>query len=436
MTTKGLRTAIILIIIILILVILVVILRSLYTAPVSKYGTWSDFSTTFCLNNGQGCSVSGTQQRYRTCTPNPTTGLGCIDSKGIQTFNMEYIDETCTPVCYSAVWSDNSTSDCSVYTDVTGTTLASSQSCRNPNQFSYIKIERQCVGQDSTGINACLKADNTVANLGEIETLLIPCTTVPDCYEGEWQACGSTSEVKDCGGIDTDCGRILLDSTPARCYKNIAGVPTEVASTECYPPDDPGPCPINCFNYPCVAYPPDYSNISSFISDNSQIVFVEIQDSTTLDKIEADYNVSQAQAASNNQDVFPFAPGYVATIFGNTGNVVRFQLVPSQAEAANGAFYLFATLPGNGQTGIVRYSLVDSRLEIIPQTVPQNLGETLDDVIPRPDLFSFTGTGPYSLNLYTLPGPVLLNLFCVADCLLLNSCDCPCGICNGICGTC
>ncbi len=439
MTSKGTRTAIILVIIILIAVLLVVLLRSLYITPASSYGTWSDYATTFCLNEGQGCSSQGVQKKYRTCKPNPNTGYGCLDSSGNQNFGTEYTNQTCNTVCYSSIWTDTSTTGCVVFDDSAGTIIAGNQTCRNPNQFNYQKIVRECVANDPSGSNACVKADgSTLANVGDIETVLIPCTTVTDCFQGQWQPCGSNFEVKDCGGGATDCGRVIPDTVPAKCIKNIAGVPTEVSSTECYPPDDPGPCPAKCFNFPCIAYPPNYSNISSFISDNSQDVFVEIQDSTSLDKIEANYTPAQATAAANNQDVFQFSPGYVATQFANTGATIRFRIIPSQAEAANGGFYLVAALPGNGQIGTVRYSTLNMRLEVIPQVSPANLGETLDDVMPRPDLFSITGTGPYKLNLYTLPGPILIDLFCTGPppCLNLIACNCPCGTCSGICGSC
>lgn len=433
---KGLRTAIVIVIIIVILLIVTFLLRDTYSVFVSDYGTWSDFSPTFCLNEGQGCNVLGTQKRIRNCTPNPSTGFGCIDTTGKHTFRPESLDQECNVLCFTSVWDEISSTPCSVFDDEDGTMLSATQSCRNPDQFTYISTQRQCVAQDDTGPNACIKQDGSPAVIGEVESVITPCSTVPDCFQGTWEQCGlGAFTLEDCGGIDTECGEVLAITTPARCVQTIAGEPTEVPPINCYPPDDPGPCPGKCFNFPCIAYPPGYTNIGAFISDGSMDVFVEIEDDVTGDKIEADFTAPQALAASNNEDVFGIGP--VDTKFDSTGDVIRFRLIPSQEFAADGAFYLLATLPGNGQVGICNWD--GSKLVITASVIPTTVGETFDDLLPRPDMFNFTeASSPFIMNLVTPPGPVVLtDLYCSATpCLVLTACDCPCGTCSGPCGTC
>ncbi|MFS8158691.1 MAG: hypothetical protein ACMG6E_00495, partial [Candidatus Roizmanbacteria bacterium] len=76
MKQKGNGIAFTVIIIIVIIIVLLLLFRELFTRKTSDYGTWSDPTTTVCLNEGQSCKVSGKAFKIRTCTPNETTGYG------------------------------------------------------------------------------------------------------------------------------------------------------------------------------------------------------------------------------------------------------------------------------------------------------------------------------------------------------------------------
>jgi hypothetical protein len=116
--------------------------------------------------------------------------------------------------------------------------------------------------------------------------------------------------------------------------------------------------------------------------------------------------------------------GPVKTVFANDGlgTRMRFRIIPSQAEVPNGAFYLIGHLPYSGQTGIVSWNGSSLQLNSLP---PLTLGQTFDDVFPRPDLFVFTEpSAPQILALYQLPGPVLTDLFCGGiPCITVSACD-------------
>lgn len=406
----GKLTAAIIIVVIVIVILLLVVFRASYAQSPSDYGEWSPFNTTLCLNEGQGCSVEGTSQRYRTCTPNATTGFGCIDTSGVHTFKPEVEDVPCNVVCFTSVWENVNTTSCSVFDDVQGTILGASQVCRNPDQFTLIKATRECVVQDSTGTNACVKSNGSLASVGEQETLLIPCSTLPDCFEGEWGPCppSGITVSEDCGAPSGDCGRLILDSNSAKCFQDIGGNQVEVSSSNCYPPDDPGPCDRQCFNFPCTTYPAGYANISDLISDGSDSVFVELYDSVSGDYLCADWVLTQQADAIAQQDILGTSD--VDTSFQAAGDHMRFRIIPSQLYAADGAFYLLAHLPYSGQTGIAFWNA--TKITVKEFDLPGVLGETLDDVLPAEELFNFVGgSAPYILNQY-VPGPTLTDLFC------------------------
>lgn len=263
MPQKGLVQILILIVVVVIVILTMYFLRSLYERNNNDFGTWSDFTATVCDNAAQGCTTTGTAEKYRICTPNVRTGYGCIDSSGNQTYRNEVVKVSCTPSCYSSVWSSEDTSSCEVYDDPNHTTLSSNQSCRLPFQSTFQNTFRTCVAKDSTGPSACLKTDGTVANVGETERFWSTCTSKPDCYPGTWAPCPSPSVVlsENCGGGVNACGEVIPTTSSSTCLVN--GVP--VASSQCYPPDDPGPCPRLCFNYPCSTWPAGLINITDWL---------------------------------------------------------------------------------------------------------------------------------------------------------------------------
>lgn len=424
--TKGTFTALIAITVIVIAIVLMVILRSSYAQPRSDFGTWSDYDTTVCLNEGQGCNVKGVSQRYRTCTPNATTGYGCITDAGLHTFKPEITEVECNVVCYTSVWDDVNTAPCKVYDDLAGTTVSGTQTCRNPDQYTYVKSTRVCVPLDSTGTNACIKSNGSLAAIGETETVTTNCSSIPDCYLGQWGACPILPAIgEDCGGSASECGVLVADQVPAVCYQTIAGEQIPVASSNCYPPDDPGPCPRECFNFPCATYPVGYSNIASLLSDNSESVFVELYESASGDYLCADWaSVAQRNDAIANVDVL--GSGEVDIDIIPAGDRIRFRIVPSQLHAADGACYLLAHLPFSGQQGIVGWD--GAKLFVSALTIGGNVGDSLDDITPQLDLFQFTeASEPWILNHYTPGMPAtVVDLYCSAlPCLKATLCTEP-----------
>tara|TARA_R110001632_G_scaffold148910_1_gene266152 strand:+ start:97 stop:1647 length:1551 start_codon:yes stop_codon:yes gene_type:complete len=504
MTSRGLVQTIILIIVIIAIVLIVYFGRSLYERDNTKFGTWSEFSQSICLNENEVCTVSGKSERRRVCTPNTTTGFGCIDTSGNQTFRPEIVQVDCSPTCYSSIWSENQNEICKVYDDINGTTVASNQSCVNPDQYRYTKVFRTCVAKDGEGSNACIRQNGSVANVGEIDEFLETCETMPECFPGTWQNCTSLSLnniTEQCSLVDTDCGRNVATTTTANCLYNGNIVSTSL----CFPPDDPGPCPATCFSYPCDgAWPAGFSNISSYLG-----LYLEIFDG--VNALEPDWvyvNIAanpdpiETVALSNVVTIYtpaahPFqigqsvdvmgisgpdvngipvaelnglrtvisiaamsftintftnatssgigggavvlleqdpetavgdpteviqAYGPIGTTFANTANDerMRFNIVPSQAEVAMGAFYLLGYLPFSGQLGLIYLNGSDLELRPNPVLAP---GETFDDVLPRPDMFTLSGaSAPFTLNSYTLPGSVETPLYCGAACITLSGC--------------
>lgn len=496
---SGTIIAIIVVIVIAIILILVLALNSTFRDE-SSFGTWSPFQTTTCLNEGQPCTVEGVAQRFRVCTPNPTTGKGCLDSNGKQTFQNEVIRVPCTPICFTSVWSDITETPCSVYSDVEGTTLAVDQSCfnNNPQEFTYEKLTRTCVARDLEGTNGCVKQDGSLAVLGEVETILTSCETIPPCFTAEWVPCGATVQLQaQCDATAANCGRVIADSVQAECQEIIDGVPTVVPISNCNPNDNPGPCPADCFNFPCLTWPAvGYGNIAGF-----QNFYLEFFNTISGDYLEHDYSINSINLANNpiatligsniitvttagvhtflnNQGVditgivgpvggvpdteingFRFIDNVTPTTFdvmintiatgsttggGNagvatqdqlaraqlgedvlnsTGNVttqfdtqsvadaVRFRILPSLANSADGTFYLVAYLPYNNQQGLAFWNGAD----IIITTFPQlSVGQTLDDLtLGNAFFFNLTeASAPYKLNNVAYPGPVLTSIYC------------------------
>lgn len=295
----------IVLIILTILIILAIVLKNSYSTVGQNFGTWSDSKRTTCINEGQNCTIDGENSTYRECIPNAENGNGCLDSSGKQTYRRETIPQTCTPICYSAVWEQNPIDICRVYTDATGNTLASTQSCvtRQTGEQTFQTISRTCVTHDQEGVNTCVKLDNSLAAIGETENIIFPCDTINQCYPGEWRPCGTSCTTDgDCFGIQTcesgycqpdnikfdscgttasECGSVLLVPNSPQC--DING--DIVASSNCYPGDIPVGCQRGCFDFPCAIFPAGFNNVISF-----QNQYLEIYDTSTSDFIVADFN--------------------------------------------------------------------------------------------------------------------------------------------------
>lgn len=70
---------------------------------VEGYGTYSVVNTSPCFTANGKCSGNGIQTVTSYCTPNPTTGYGCIDDNGEQTFAPKTTTQNCLPNCRSSI---------------------------------------------------------------------------------------------------------------------------------------------------------------------------------------------------------------------------------------------------------------------------------------------------------------------------------------------
>lgn len=331
---RGNGIAAVAIIVIILVIVLVILFRRLYERSPADFGTWSEVRTTLCLNDGQACTVEGTSLRYRRCIPNPETGNGCIDANGKHTFRDEEEVVSCRPLCFTSAWDNDVSTPCAVYDDIAGTTLAASQTCRNDNpvQYTYSKLSRTCAAKDPTGTNACVKVDGSLATVGETEQILFPCNTIPECYPGVWQSCPPPIRISEnCGGPAGDCGRVVASSQTAVCtIETSPGVFEEdVTDVACNPLDNPGPCPVECFNYPCTTYPAGYAAFLDLFGD-----FIEMFDNVAGNYIEVDFQTITFPIALNGIDVtsgsnivtvnapgHSFLNGYTVDIAGITGPI-------------------------------------------------------------------------------------------------------------------
>jgi hypothetical protein len=262
MKTKGLVQILVVVVIIVVAILVVFFTRSAYSRNNGNFGTWSAYNQSVCLNEGQGCLVAGTASQYRTCTPNTTTGYGCIDSSGNQTFLPESTSVACTPSCYSSTWQAETITPCTLYSDAAGTIVAGSQTCSVSGQFAYTEETQTCKAFDATGPSACVYPDGSQAAVGDTQTILSPCYTIPPCYPGTWVPCQTTGFFSEnCGGTSTQCGELIAATVPASC---IVGS-TTVANSQCDPASDPGPCNGNCFNFPCTTYPAGFASIAAYL---------------------------------------------------------------------------------------------------------------------------------------------------------------------------
>jgi len=370
--TNGTKAAIIIVVTIIILIILAIILQSVYRVPTSEFGTWSPIVTTTCLNGGQSCTIAGTATQYQVCTPNPTTGFGCLDNNGNQTFLNMSSTITCNPTCYAAIWGSFIDTVCQVYTDNTATTLAPNQTCVNndPEEFSFTTTSRTCEPFDVTGTNACIKLDGSIAPIGYTESTAINCADIPPCYTGTWLPCTTNTITQNCGGTATECGEVIPSTEPQQCQALVGGVPTIVPSSNCNPLQQGPDCAINCFNSPCTTWPAGYSNITAL-----QGMYVEFTNSITGKFLEASYTQTLINLIINP----------VATV--NNTNVVTITTLLPHGFTSN-QFVLIAGITGdiNGKVNGIPITEINGYVFITNTTLNK-----FDITVT--DLATSTGTG-------------------------------------------
>lgn len=74
------------------------------------YGTYSIVNTSPCFTANGKCAGNGIQTVTSYCTPNPTTGYGCIDENGEQTFAPKTTQQNCLPNCRNTILQEQTNS--------------------------------------------------------------------------------------------------------------------------------------------------------------------------------------------------------------------------------------------------------------------------------------------------------------------------------------
>jgi len=106
-----------------------------------------------CTNQGDNCSIPGTQFINQYCVPDPVTRRGCLDANGFQTYAPIVETQTCTLQCRQSIWNID-VGDC-VPVDGGGR-----------QDVTYT-----CVPHDDTGISACTISGLVDLNGGKYQGL-------------------------------------------------------------------------------------------------------------------------------------------------------------------------------------------------------------------------------------------------------------------------
>lgn len=160
------------------------------------------------------CSQTGTQTATSVCIVNPTTGRGCIDSSGAQTFATRSTQRSCVPLCRSSGWIDEITTGCMLPTGSDGKELP----CYQRNTAGTRTIRRTCQAIDATGPNTCTYTV-PLGNTGVIppQCRLDAIGTTVTCQVGyvltQQQSCVPNVEGKVCGVWRVSAEEPCLGST-------------------------------------------------------------------------------------------------------------------------------------------------------------------------------------------------------------------------------
>ena len=121
------------------------------------YGTYSTVYQTPCLTSTGKCSTSGQQYITQYCVPHSTTGKGCINSDGEQTFAPQTFSQNCLPNCRKYVFTDSTHNFNSLQTTCAYPAPYNSASvnCIPSNIHPYFYDVLTCMNNDNVGDNAC-----------------------------------------------------------------------------------------------------------------------------------------------------------------------------------------------------------------------------------------------------------------------------------------
>lgn len=170
--------AVIIIIVFFILIVIGLWFAVKYSVKPQLYGTWSQPTSTNCIN-ATYCSDVGEITTREICTPNPVTGWGCQNDSGQQTFAPRIVIQECHLACQASVWrieqsdcivdaEDNTSCIMGIQPPVFGSTEAITDTSSGTQTTTYT-----CVPHDPTGLNNCILIQPTqvVTTTGEVQTV-------------------------------------------------------------------------------------------------------------------------------------------------------------------------------------------------------------------------------------------------------------------------
>lgn len=391
------------------------------------------------------CSLPGEfryEKIFRTCVANDTTGTnGCVKNDG----SLALLGESETvlipcgdiPECFEGNWLPCG-APCSTDGDCLGIQTCENNVCQpnNIQSFTCGTLASECgelllapittkcqIGGQDVDISNCYPGDDP----GPCETSCFnwPCSPFPSgfgnisAYQNEFLELFDNSSptmflVADFFSIITGLANDPLDTVLGSDIIVVNAIghsffENQVIGLQGVVGPNVNGIPITEIN--------DFHFIQNVLANSFEIEVTTTATSTgsdggnSVDTILSQEAIAQAQ----NQDVF--AVGDVDITFSTVAlDRVRLKIIPSQAEVANGAFYMIAHLPYSGQEGIVYW---DGAKLIIKSRPIIGINQTFDDVLPVEDLFAFTtASAPFTLNTY-LPGvPTLTPILVSFDALI------------------
>lgn len=106
------------------------------------------------------CTQPGFQEITRQCVKNPTTGAGCIDSDGNQTFVTQISRVSCIPQCRKTIFVESESGPTGVCIPKSGVDSSGAllDTCIEPGTLGTYLRTLTCVAHDPSGINGCVSA--------------------------------------------------------------------------------------------------------------------------------------------------------------------------------------------------------------------------------------------------------------------------------------
>lgn len=162
------------------------------------YGYYANPLINTCRSETGYCTDAGKQDIIQTCIPNATTGRGCLNSKGSQTFRTKISSQVCIPQCRQSIWFVANTTDSGICTPKTGVTGEGASAtlidtCIDVGTLGFYRRQLECVMHDQVGTNGCITDVPPGYVVSDPKCTLDTSGTVLTCLVG-----GKTEQIVDC----------------------------------------------------------------------------------------------------------------------------------------------------------------------------------------------------------------------------------------------